>query len=150
MPPTDPAVEITFYVLPPDAPLTARLGTACRLVDKAWQQNRQVLIQTASRAEAETLDEQLWSFRPESFVPHHLVGEGPTPPPPVRIGWEALPAESRDILINLGADIPDGFQRFQRVIEIVAGSDAEREAARTHWKAYRKLGYQVQAHELKA
>lgn len=142
-------MEITFYVLAAEAPLSARLTTACRLVDKAWQQNRKVLVRAASRTEAETLDEQLWAFRAESFIPHHLVGEGPTPPPPVRIGWEAPPADSRDILINLGADIPAGFERFQRVIEIVAGTDSEREQARNHWREYKRQGYAVQAHELK-
>lgn len=143
------ALEITFYVLAADAPLSARLTTACRLIDKAWQQNRKVLVQAGSRAEAEALDELLWSFRAEAFIPHHLVGEGPTPPPPVRIGWGDLPADSRDILINLGADIPAGFERFQRLIEIVAGTDAEREQARGHWKDYKRLGHVVQAHELK-
>lgn len=142
-------MDITFYVLAADAPLSARLTTACRLVDKAWQQNRKVLLQAASRSEAEALDEQLWAFRAEAFIPHHLVGEGPTPPPPVRIGWEALPGDSRDILINLGAEIPAGFDRFQRVIEIVAGTDSEREQARSHWREYKKRGYAVQAHELK-
>lgn len=143
-------MEITFYVLAADAPLSARLNTACRLVDKAWQQNRKVLVQAGGRAEAEAVDELLWSFRAESFIPHHLVGDGPTPPPPVRIGWEdSLPGDSRDILINLGAGIPAGFERFQRVIEIVAGTDAEREQARDHWREYRRLGYTVQAHELK-
>lgn len=143
-------MEITFYVLAADAPLSARLTTACRLADKAWQQNRKVLLRAASRAEAETLDEQLWAFRAESFVPHHLVGDGPTPPPPVRVGWDAPPADSRDILINLGADIPAGFERFQRVIEIVAGTNEEREQARQHWREYKRQGYAVQAHELKA
>ncbi|MEK6788466.1 MAG: DNA polymerase III subunit chi [Pseudomonadota bacterium] len=142
-------MEITFYVLAADAPLSARLTTACRLVDKAWQQNRKILLQAANRAEAEALDELLWAFKAEAFIPHHLVGDGPTPPPPVRIGWEALPTDSRDILINLGADIPAGFERFQRVIEIVAGSSDEREQARGHWKEYKRLGYAVQAHELK-
>lgn len=142
-------MDITFYVLAAGAPLSARLTTACRLVDKAWQQNRKVLLQAASRSEAEALDEQLWAFRAEAFIPHHLVGEGPTPPPPVRIGWEALPGDSRDILINLGAEIPAGFDRFQRVIEIVAGTDSEREQARNHWREYKKRGYTVQAHELK-
>lgn len=143
------ALEITFYVLGADSPLSARLGTACRLIDKAWQQNRKVLVQAASRSEAEAVDELLWSFRAESFIPHHLIGDGPTPPPPVRIGWERLPADSRDILINLGADIPAGFDRFQRIIEIVAGTHEEREQARAHWKEYKRLGHVVQAHELK-
>lgn len=143
-------MDITFYVLSADAPLSARLTTACRLVDKAWQQNHKVLLQANSRSEAEALDELLWAFKAESFIPHHMVGDGPTPPPPVRIGWEDLPSDSRDILINLSASIPSGFERFQRVIEIVAGTHEEREQAREHWKEYKRLGYAVQAHELKS
>jgi DNA polymerase-3 subunit chi len=141
-------VEITFYVLPPDAPLSARASTVCRLVDKALKQKRQVLIVAGSKGEAEALDEALWTFSAESFIPHHLVGDGPTPPPPVRLTWQAAPAECRDILVNLSADLPEGFQRFNRVIEVVAGSDAEREQAREHWKAYKRQGYRVDAHEL--
>lgn len=143
-------MDITFYVLGADAPLSARLLTACRLVDKACQQNRKVHVQAANRAEAEALDELLWSFKAEAFVPHHLVGDGPTPAPPVRIGWPEAAVECRDILINLAADIPSEFSRCQRVIEIVAGTDSEREQARQHWREFKRLGYTVQAHELKA
>lgn len=143
-------LEVTFYVLPAEAPLSTRHTTACRLVDKAWQQQRRVLVHATNKAEAEAIDELLWTFRAESFIPHHLVGEGPTPPPPVRISWDSAPSDSRDILINLSPDIPTGFDRFQRVIEIVAGTDSEREQARQHWKEYKRLGISVQAHELSA
>lgn len=142
-------MEITFYVLAADAPLTSRLVTVCRLADKACQQNRKVHVQAASRAEAEALDELLWSFRAESFVPHHLVGDGPTPPPPVRIGWPEAAIVCTDILINLAAEIPPEFARCQRVIEVVAGTDSEREQARQHWREFKRQGYTVQAHELK-
>lgn len=141
-------MEITFYVLPPEAPLSARATTVCRLTEKALKQKRQVLIVADTKAEAEALDEALWTFKAESFIPHHLVGDGPTPPPPVRVTWQAPPAECRDILVNLGADLAPGFERFNRVIEIVAGTDTEREQAREHWKAYKRQGYNVDAHEL--
>ncbi len=140
-------MEITFYVLPPEAPLSARVTTVCRLAEKALKQKRQVLIVAGSPREAEALDEALWTFKAESFIPHHLVGDGPTPPPPVRVTW---PAECRDILINLGAESAPSFERFHRVIEAVAGTDAEREQAREHWKAYKRQGYGVDAHELPA
>ena len=141
-------MEITFYVLPPEAPLGARTTTVCRLAEKALKQKRQVLIVADTKAEAEALDEALWTFKAESFIPHHLVGDGSTPPPPVLVTWLAPPAECRDILVNLGAVLAPGFERFNRVIEIVAGSDTEREQAREHWKAYKRQGYQVDAHEL--
>ncbi|HET8729982.1 MAG TPA: DNA polymerase III subunit chi [Moraxellaceae bacterium] len=140
-------MEITFYVLADTDP-GKRLLTACRIVEKAFQQKHQVYIQAGSRTEAEQLDELLWNFRPESFIPHHLVGEGPTPPPPVRIGWLSIPPEARDLVVNLGDEaIPDP-RRFRRLIEIVGGSDTQREPARQHWRHYKQQGYAVTSHNL--
>jgi DNA polymerase-3 subunit chi len=140
-------MEITFYVLA-DSSAEARLGTACRLIEKTFRHKHQVYVQVSDRAEAERLDELLWTFKAESFIPHHLVGDGPTPPPPVRIGHGALPPEARDLLVNLGPTVPAGFERFRRVLEIVGGGEETREAARQHWRQYKQQGYAVSSHNL--
>ena len=140
-------MDITFYVLADTDP-AQRLHTACRLVEKAFRNKHQVFVRAASRAEAEQLDELLWTFRAESFIPHHLVGEGPTPPPPVRIGWDGIPAEARDLLINLHAEAAPEPGRFRRILEIVGGGDDLRAPARAHWKQYKQQGFAVQSHNL--
>lgn len=140
-------MEITFYVLADTDP-GKRLVTACRIIEKAFQQKHAVFVHAPSRAEAEQLDELLWNFRPDSFIPHHLVGDGPTPPPPVRIGWDGIPPEARDLVVNLSAAaIPDP-RRFRRVVEIVGGDEACREAARQHWRQYKQQGYPVTSHNI--
>lgn len=140
-------MEITFYVLADTAP-EKRLNTACRIIEKAFQQKHQIYVHAASQAEAEQLDELLWSFRADSFIPHHLVGDGPTPPPPVRIGWQQIPPEARDLLVNLNASAPDQPQRFRRIVEIVGGDEPMREAARQHWRQYKQQGYPVTSHNI--
>lgn len=133
-------MDITFYVVADTDP-AQRLRTACRLVEKAFRQRHQVFVRAASRAEAEQLDELLWTFRAESFIPHHLVGEGPTPPPPVRIGWDGIPAESRDVLINLHAEAVPEPGRCRRLLEIVGGGEDLREPARRRWAHYKRQGF---------
>lgn len=140
-------MEITFYVLADTDP-GRRLHTACRLIEKAFQQKHQIYVQAGSRAEAEQIDELLWNFKPESFIPHHLVDEGPTPPPPVRIGWTGIPPEARDLVVNLGRDAVPDPRRFRRLIEIVGGDETLREPARQHWRQYKQQGYVVTAHNL--
>lgn len=140
-------MEITFYVLADTDP-GKRLHTACRIIDKAFQQKHSIYVHARDQAEAEQLDELLWTFRAESFIPHHLVGDGPTPPPPVRIGWQQIPAEARDVLINLHAAAPDNPGRFRRIVEIVGGDEPMREAARSHWRQYKQQGYPVVSHNL--
>ncbi len=140
-------MEITFYVLTDTDP-GKRLQTACRIIDKAFQQKHSIYVHARDQAEAEQLDELLWTFRAESFIPHHLVGDGPTPPPPVRIGWQQIPVEARDVLINLHAAAPDNPGRFRRIVEIVGGDESMRESARSHWRQYKQQGYPVVSHNL--
>lgn len=140
-------MEITFYVLADTAP-DKRLTTACRVIEKAFQQKHTIYVHARNQAEAEQLDELLWTFKAESFIPHHLLGEGPTPPPAVRIGWQSIPAEARDLLINLHAEAPPEPQRFRRIVEIVGGDESLREAARQHWRQYKQQGYPVSSHNL--
>lgn len=138
-------MEITFYALADTDP-SKRLSTACRIIEKAFQQKHSIYVHAASQAEAGHLSDLLWNIRPESFVPHHLVGDGPTPPPPVRIGWQSIPSEVRDVLINLHPDAPANPPQFRRIIEIVGGDDAMREAARAHWRAYKQQGFAITSH----
>jgi DNA polymerase-3 subunit chi len=140
-------MNITFYVIA-DLSDDKRLNTVCRLIEKAYLQKHQVWVQAGSKAEAEQLDELLWGFKPDSFVPHHLVGEGPNPPPPVRIAWQNIRPEARDVLINLSAEIPPRPQQFQRILEIVGGDESRREAARAHWRWYKQNGYAISSHNL--
>jgi DNA polymerase-3 subunit chi len=140
-------MEITFYVLTATDPAT-RLTTACRLIEKAFRSKHQVYVQARNKAEAEQLDELLWTFKAESFIPHHLVGDGPTPPPAVRIGHGPLAADARDLLVNLAAEVPAGFERFRRILEIVGGDEALREPARQHWRYYKQQGYSVSNHNI--
>ena len=56
--------------------------------------------------------------------------------------------ETDDVLINLGDDLPDGFERFSLVIEVVGPSDPERQAARGRFRRYKEQGHTLSAHDL--
>ena len=75
----------------------------------------------------------------------------PSPgPAAVLIGpGEPLPSH-RDVLVNLGAEVPAFFDRFERVLEIVAGDAATRGAARGRFKFYRDQGLAPETHKLDA
>jgi DNA polymerase-3 subunit chi len=66
--------QVDFYVLEDDSE-DARLRVACRIVDKATQQDQHVFINAASDAEAAKLDDLLWTFSQGSFIPHKVVRE---------------------------------------------------------------------------
>lgn len=124
--------KVDFYVLKDPSP---RLSFACRLLEKAYLENQKVYAHTSCQADAHALDEQLWTYRDNSFIPHNLTSETVTPIPPIQIGFDATRTCKHPILLNLSDQIPDYFGQFQRVIEIV--DQDNKTQAREKFKQYR-------------
>lgn len=95
------------------------------------------------------LDELLWTFRQDSFVPHEIVDGGGSADAPVTIGCSSE-APQADLLINLGSGRPDFAAHFERIAEIVDGSTDGREAARQRFRDYREAGHPLNTHHIGA
>jgi len=143
--------EIDFYILDASSP-DAGLVFACRLAEKAFDQGRHVLIRPPSRVDARRLDELLWTYSQGSFVPHKLVSDAaPTPLEPVLIDDGPGPRGDRwDLLINLGADVPDYFSRYARLAEVVDGDEGRRAQGRERYRFYRDRGYALKTTKIRA
>ena len=139
--------RIDFYILQETAP-QARLLLTCKLIEKAYKNRHRVYVNAADTAQAQQLDELLWTYRDDSFLPHNLYGEGPEPAPPIQIGYQTTPAKQRDILVNLSADVPEYFTQFARVLEIVTNDPALQTTAREHYRHYRASGHEINTHKL--
>lgn len=138
--------RVDFHFNVPD-----RLMYACRLLRKAYHQGAKLVV-TGDSAMLQQLDQTLWTFEQLEFLPHCganssreilertaivLAIDVRTPPQP-------------DVLINLGTGVPDGFERYQRLIEIVGRAEQDRLPARERWKHYSSRGYPIQKHEVPA
>lgn len=139
--------RIDFYILKEDS-TDARLLFVCRLVDKAVRQGNRVLINVTDWSTADLLDNLLWSFRPESFIPHALSNTEEATEVPVVISAGVDQADHHDLLINLTADVPVFFSRFQRLAEVVVQADAVLEATRQHYSFFKERGYPIDTHKL--
>jgi DNA polymerase-3 subunit chi len=137
--------RVGFYVVQA-AESSQRLQVAARLADKAYAQGHRIYINATDKAQAQTLDALLWSFRPASFLPHALAGEPQSEQ--IAIGWGQDPGRHTDLLINLQLEIPAFFSRFGRVAEVVTQDPASLEALRTSWRFYQQRGYQLEKHDL--
>lgn len=143
--------QVDFYILPNDSG-DGRLLLACRIADKALQQNQQVLINTDSATDNARLDELLWTFSQGSFVPHRVIDSAAArerPLEPVLIGSGTVPeGDDWHVLINLAADVPDFFSRYRRVAELVDGNPQRREQGRERFRFYRDRGYELNTHQV--
>lgn len=141
--------RVDFYVLPNADPAQRSL-LACRLAEKAYSQGLKVYIHTASEAESQQLDELLWTFRAGSFLPHAIHTTSETEPPAILLGHAHEPSSHIDVLINLGAEIPPFFSRFERVAELVDQRPELLAQSRERFRFYRERGYDLNSHQLKA
>lgn len=141
-------MRIDFYVLNTSNRDSAELIT-CRLIDKAYQLGHTVFVCCDNSAEAARIDELLWTYKDDSFVPHHLQGEGPEPPPPVQIGFgTTAPQGFHDVLLNLSPTVPTFHTRFRRIIEVVLNDEASKTISRQHYRAYRNQNFQLHTHSI--
>lgn len=142
--------QVDFYILTGRND-DARLDTACRIADKATRQGQRVFVNMSSQAEARKLDELLWTFSQNSFIPHCIAETtaGPEPEEPVLIGYSQPPASThREVLINLAATVPQFAADCRRVVEIVDDDPARRDQGRERYRIYRERGFELIVHRM--
>ena len=71
------------------------------------------------------------------------------PETPVLIARDCEVLPHDQVLLNLAPDSPVSFTRFQRLIELVASDDADKQAGRARFRFYRDRGYEIHHHDLR-
>lgn len=120
-----------------------KLGTACRFLVAAQAAGASVVV-CGDDATLARLDTALWTFDPLSFVAHSRVRGNNAPTTNVRAqapaqAWLAdnsRSVSSREVLLNLGPEMADGWEEFARVVEIVSAEPADADAGRGRWRQY--------------
>ena len=136
--------ELAFHFNAPD-----RLAYACRLLRKAVSSGAKIVV-TGLPDTLQQLDAALWTFSATDFVPHcHLHSDARlVAASPVILASSTESVPHQQVLLNLGHQVPDGFERFERVIEVVGLDDTDRQFARDRWKHYTDRGYAIVRHDL--
>jgi DNA polymerase-3 subunit chi len=139
--------RIDFY-LANSVATNAVMQIACKLIEKAYARGHKVFVYCSSQMEAHALDELLWTYKEDSFIPHNLQGEGPEPPPPIQIGFSSIPNNFNDILLNLSQVIPEFSTNFRRILHIVGPDEQAKALSREHYKLYRSKQYPLFTHAI--
>ncbi len=139
--------QIDFYILS-EQPAHNRDMLSCRLAEKVYKLGNRLYIHAASQTEASRVDDLLWTYRDGSFIPHEIYRKGQAMESPVVIGHHEEPDVEADVLINLAADVPLFFSRFERVAEIIGQQDEEKNSGRERYRFYRDRGYALKTHNI--
>lgn len=134
--------SIDFYHNAPD-----KVAIACRLLARLYAQGRRAVVFAPDEVLAGQLDRILWMQPATGFLPHVREESPLAAETPVIItgALQSLPHD--EVLLNLSAEPPPGFSRFEQLVEIVGREDADRVPARERYKFYRDRGYTLSAHD---
>lgn len=136
-----------FYLIAKPRFLEKPLLLVCELARKANDSGQPLLVLAASAAQAEVLDELLWEFDPDAYVPHQIAGTDEDDDiTPVLIVPPEADAPMRPLVLNLrNAPVPGGFER---VLEVVPADASAREPLRARWKHYQSQDVTVAKHDM--
>ena len=125
--------EVSFYHLQSE-PLERALP---RLLEKVLERGFRVVVRGRSEETLELLDDSLWTFRADSFLPHARAGEGIDPTEqPVFLTLEADQNANGANVLVLVEDAPaNDLESYERCLYMFDGNDdAALAAARGRWK----------------
>lgn len=140
--------RIDFYILPSTEP-EERWMFACRLIEKAYKKGHRLYIHTENEQATAAMDDALWRFRDDSFIPHNRIDQVAETPVAIEIGHNQDPQQHHDILINLAQQTPKFFSRFHRVAEVVIQQPEILAATRKSFSFYRDRGYPLNTHDMR-
>lgn len=119
-----------------------KLLFTCRLIRKARTDNHKIVVFCADDAQLQALDEALWNFSAQDFLPHVRATDPLAAQTPILLSVNAdEELVEHQVLINLAHHSPAHFARFERLVEIVSTDEADVIAGRERFAYYRQRGY---------
>ena len=136
-----------FYLIDKPRFREQPLLLVCELAKRGFAANLPILVLARDAAQAEAIDDLLWSFDPDDYLPHQIAGmdEGDDETP-ILIATPEMDVPTRPMLINPRDAAPGGS--FERVLEVVPADPEARAPLRERWKHYQALGFDVKKHDM--
>lgn len=133
--------EILFYHLQ-SQPLDKVLPS---LVEKSRERGWQVAIQAVTEERLQALDDGLWTYSDDSFLPHGTDREADAASQPVVLTLRDTNPNAAAIRFLVdGAEVPPDAEEYQRICILFDGNDQDALLrAREQWKGAKEAGHTV-------
>ena len=133
--------EVLFYHLQRQ-PLEAVLPT---LLEKSLERGWRAVVRATSDERLAALDDHLWTFSDESFLPHGTDREPDSAEQPVVLTLgERNPNGAAILFLVEGAPVPEDASAYQRLVLLFDGNDEDALAsARTDWTRVKAAGFEA-------
>ena len=136
-----------FYLIDKPRFREEPLLLVCELARKAFDAGFPTLVLARDTAQAEAIDDLMWSFDPDAYLPHQIAGSDEEDDvTPILILAPDMDSPMRPMVINLRDAPVEGD--FERVLEVVPADPAARAPLRERWKQYQARGLELNKHDM--
>ena len=136
------SASVEFHVLE-SADESAWLKYICELTQSLHARQERLVIQSDEPGFLVAVDEKLWTYHEDSFIPHERITKPMACSPNGPVLLTSLSIDT-DTLIYLGLEPLTGFINAKRIIDVIDANPKRREAGRQRFASYRKLGISPQ------
>jgi DNA polymerase-3 subunit chi len=132
--------EIYFYHLQ-NQPLEHVLP---QLLEKCLERGWRCVVQAQSDERVQALDQQLWTFRDDAFLPHGTDRETNAADQPVLLTTSDGNANAANVRFFVEGANSENLDGYARAIHLFDGNDPDSvDAAREYWKSAQAAGHAV-------
>ena len=113
-----------------------------RLLERALEEGRRVIVRASSDEMVAALNERLWTYDDASFLPHGAAGDGDPMTQPIFLTSEVENPNAATMLVRLsGAETGEADDAFDLVVLLFDGGDeAALAQARGEWRRLKDQG----------
>ncbi len=130
--------EVLFYHLTESKLEDALPALLEKCVERGWR----VVVQTREEQRRDSLDEHLWTYREESFLPHGTDDGEQAARQPVLITTGSGNINDATVRFVVDSAEPPPLDAYERVVFMFDGYDSEQvENARSQWKRLKGEGH---------
>jgi DNA polymerase-3 subunit chi len=118
---------------------------ACEIAEGNYARRKRVQIIALDQEQAERLDDLLWTYKPDTFIPHGLwTGSPDEPSQPVVITTRKEPVQGMDSLLMMGYGDVDLVSHFSQAFHLVVVDNQERlDGSRGYWTLLKDAGFSL-------
>jgi DNA polymerase III subunit chi len=114
------------------------------LVDKSLSRGWKVVLQFAGEETRDLIDNQLWTWREASFLPHATDGGEFDARQPVLLTTGDANANDANVRFLCGGAELESPEGYERIVVMFDGHDNEQlERARGQWRRFSGIGHQL-------
>lgn len=115
-----------------------------KLLEKVLESGARAVVMAGSEERVESLASLLWTYHPNSFLPHGTARDGKPEQQPIWLTERDENPNGATILVLTDGAGSEAVERYARCLEIFDGGDPDAVArAREHWRIYKDAGHTV-------